>query len=274
MTLFPRLRALLVAFANRLPGATPAARQSRSCGVPRWGFAVLAVLVAACAPPLREAPPEPASAARAAPAEFPRAFYEQTLSRGQPVYRIEPASSLVAITVRRGGSLGRLGHDHVVASRSVQGLVAPGEGRADLYLPLAELSVDEPALRVEAELDTQPGEADIAATRANMLDKVLEVQRFPFALIGVKTTAEARLDVAITLHGQTRHFEVPARIAAARGEMKISGALEFDQSEFGIVPFSVLGGAIQVQDRLSLRFDLHATPAADLQALIRAGPMP
>jgi hypothetical protein len=234
-------------------------------------LALLAALLAACTPPLREAAPQPPATA---PAEFPRAFYEQALSRGQPVYRIEPARSLVAITVRRGGSLARLGHDHVVASRGVQGLVAPGDGRADLYLPLAGLSVDEPALRAEAGLDTQPGEADIAATRTNMLDKVLEVQRFPFALIGVKTRADARLDVAITLHGQTRHFEVPARVAAGRGEMRVSGELEFDQSEFGIVPFSVLGGAIQVQDRLSLRFNLHATEAADLQARVRAGSMP
>src|SRR5258705_364416 len=72
---------------------------------------------------------------------------------------------------------------------------APGGGGAALSLPLAELSVDEPALRAEAGLDTQPGEADIAATRTNMLDKVLEVQRFPFALIGVKTRADAQLDV-------------------------------------------------------------------------------
>ena len=177
--------------------------------------------------------------------------------------------------MRRGGSLARLGHDHVVASRSVQGLLAPGDGRADLYLPLAELSVDEPALRAEAGLDTQPGEADIAATRTNMLDKVLEVQRFPFALIGVRDDAPTR--------GWTWPSRCTARPATSRcrrrslrdaARCRVSGELEFDQSEFGIVPFSVLGGAIQVQDRLSLRFSLHATEAADLQARVRAGSMP
>ena len=67
---------------------------------------------------------------------------------------------------------------------------------------------------------------------------------------------------------------MPARIAAGRGEMRVSGVLEFDQSEFGIVPFSVLGGAIQVQDRLSLRFDLHATRGRRPQALARPGSVP
>jgi hypothetical protein len=229
-------------------------------------LALLAASLAACAPLRREAPPAEESSIGAAPAGFPRAFYEQALSRGQPVYRVEPARSLAVITVRRGGSLARLGHDHVVASRHVQGLVAPGEGRADLYLPLAELSVDEPALRAQAGLDTQPSDADIAATRANMLDKVLEVQRFPFALIRVSAppatmTADARLGIEITLHGTTRRFDLPVRIAMASGELNIAGTLEFDQSEFGIVPFSVLGGAIQVQDRLSLRFSLQARRA-------------
>lgn len=232
---------------------------------PLLALALLAALLTACAPLRREVPPGEVPPARAAPAGFPRAFYEQALSRGQPVYRIEPARSLAVITVRRGGSLARLGHDHVVASRHVQGLIAPGEGRADLYLPLAELSVDEPSLRAEAGLDTQPSGADIAATRANMLDKVLEVQRFPFALIRVSgpaaMTANARLGIEITLHGTTRRFDLPVRIAMANGELNVAGTLEFDQSEFGIVPFSVLGGAIQVQDRLGLRFSLQARRA-------------
>lgn len=237
-----------------------------------WGparvLALLAVFVAACAPPtVRERATDLAPAAGEAPADFPRRAYEEAAAQGKPVYRIEPARSLLAITVRRGGSLARMGHDHIVASRGVQGFISPEEGRADLYVPLAELSVDEPALRAEAGLDTQPSEADIAATRSNMLDKVLEVQRFPFALIRVSgspaasAAADARLAVAITLHGTTRRFEVPVQITAGRGEVRAAGSLELDQSEFGIVPFSVMGGAIQVQDRLSLRFSLYASPA-------------
>jgi len=40
--------------------------------------------------------------------------------------------------------------------------------------------------------------------------------------------------------------------------MSITGMLGLNQSDFGIVPFSILGGAIQVQDRISLRFRIHA----------------
>ncbi|MDM0082379.1 YceI family protein [Variovorax sp. J31P179] len=219
--------------------------------------AVAAVLaVAACAPLVRETAPPAAAAKGAVPEGFPAEHY----ARGEAVYRIDSARSLVAITVRRGGSLGHLGHDHIVASRAVQGYVAPREGRADLFIPLAELTVDEPALRAEAGLDTQPSESDIAGTRSNMLDKVLEVQRFPFATLRVdRPVPDGPLAVAIMLHGVRRSFTVPAPVARSPGEISVAGTLEFNQSDFGIAPFSILGGAIQVQDRLSLRFSILAT---------------
>ena len=108
------------------------------------------------------------------PAEFPQGYYRQAV--GRRVSR-RSGESLVVIEVRRAGSLARLGHDHVVASHDVNGYVAPQEGRADLYVPLARLAVDEAALRAEAGFDTQPTESDIGGTRANMLEKVLEARQ-------------------------------------------------------------------------------------------------
>src|SRR5882672_8391664 len=100
----------------------------------RLRAAVLAAALAAgCAQLQRvEAPVAP-------PPEFPEGYYQQALKAGKPVYRIDPAESLIVIEVRRGGSLARLGHDHVVASHEVTGYIAPGEGRADLYVALARL---------------------------------------------------------------------------------------------------------------------------------------
>ncbi|MDM0105803.1 YceI family protein [Variovorax sp. J22R24] len=231
----------------------------------RSGYAIALVMsIAACAPPMRATAPMPTPATQGAPAGFPGKRYEEAAAQGKPVYRVEPERSLVSILVRRGGSLAHLGHDHVVASRGVRGYVSPDDGTADLYVTLAGLSVDEPVLRAESRLDTQPTESDIAGTRSNMLDKVLEAQRFPFALIHVstmeKTPTGSRLDVAITLHGVSRRFEVPAQVETMQGEMSVAGTLEFKQSDFGIVPFSILGGAMQVQDGLSLRFMIRARP--------------
>lgn len=231
-------------------------------------LALLAALVAGCAQQgLGELP----ASGRAMPGtpQALRKTHEEAAAQGRRVDRVDAAQSLVVITVRRGGSLARFGHDHVVASHSVDGWIAPEAGRADLIVPLAELVVDEPALRSEAGLDTQPSPSDIAGTRANMLDKVLDTQQFPYALIRVGritrvdgTAPGVRLDVAITLRGVTRSFGVPALVEVGRDTVEVGGSFEFDQSDFGIVPLSILGGAVQVQDRLSLRFRIRSRRSA------------
>jgi len=213
-------------------------------------------LVAGCAQLLRvEAPLGP-------PAEFPEGHYQQALKEGKPVYQVDPAGSLVAIEVRRAGKLARLGHDHVVASHDLTGYVAPGEGRADLYVVLARLAVDEPQLRKEAGFDTEPSDSDIEGTRSNMLVHVLEADKFPFALIAV-AGADAKqkkttLAVVITLHGHMGSYRVPAEVEADEKSIGVSGKLELNQSDFGITPYSLLGGAIAVQDAVELRFRIRA----------------
>lgn len=219
---------------------------------------VVATLVAACARPV--ARPFPLD--ERPPADFPEQHYAQAIAQRLPVYRVDPARSLVVVEVRRGGTLARLGHDHVVASHDVRGYVAPDEGRADLYLRLDRLVVDEPGLRAEAGFDTDPSAADVAATRRNMLESVLEAERHPFALVSAihagGANGGASLTVALALHGITRSFEIPVALEADRQRFEASGRMTLEQSAFGIAPFTVLGGALQVLDRVDVRFRIHA----------------
>ena len=67
------------------------------------------------------------------------------------------------------------------------------------------------------------------------------------------------LALDFTLRGVTRSFSVPARIKDERDGLHITGELSFDQSSFGITPFSILGRAIQVKDSLELRFEVRAS---------------
>jgi len=188
------------------------------------------------------------------------------MARGAPLFAIDPASSIVVIEVRRAGSLARLGHDHVVASHDVQGFVAPNQGEADLYVPLDRLSVDEPSLRAEAGFDTAPTEADIAGTRRNMQTRVLEVGRHPFAQVSFRharpTAADDVGDVAISLHGVTHLVRLPLEIESKDDEIVVSGSVSLKQSDYGITPLSILGGAIQVADEVRLRFRIVARTCA------------
>jgi hypothetical protein len=219
---------------------------------------IVAGLSAGCAPPL----PRLAEPLEQEPADFPRELYRAALARGEPVFRVDPARSLVVIEVHRAGSLARVGHDHVVASHDVQGYAAPDQGRSDLYVPLGRLVVDESELRAEAHFDTQPSEADISGTRANMLRRVLEADTYPFALVSVSGVVagpgDPPVDVAITLHGTTHATRVPLRIENQGDEIAVAGTLVIQQTDFGIAPFSILGGAIQVANEVSLRFRISA----------------
>jgi hypothetical protein len=80
----------------------------------------------------------------------------------------------------------RLGHDHIVASRHLQGYVLLKDDagtadacRATFFVPLAALIVDDPALREQANLTTKPSPASIAGTKRNMLLS-LDAEVFPF----------------------------------------------------------------------------------------------
>ena len=142
------------------------------------------------------------------------------------------------------------------------GYIAPDEGRADIYIPArhAESSTS-PQLRAESGLDTQPDADDIAGTRSNMLRKVLDTDRYPYALISVNAspaTATRPIRVAVTLHGVTRAVEAGAQWNATTEEFSVIGSFAIDQSAFGITPFSVLNGAIAVQDRVNVTFRIRA----------------
>jgi hypothetical protein len=216
----------------------------------------LALIASACTPTATR-PPEPG---REVPAEFPESDYRALAASGRSVFRVDPVRSLVVIQVYRAGSLARVGHDHVIAGHNVIGYAVPEDGRADLYLRLDELVVDEPDLRAEAKLETHPSVEDIEGTRRNMLAG-LEADRHPFVFVrisGSGTRGDAPLEAAVTLHGVTRSAPLPVTVTSSIDEFSASGKLKLRQTDFGVKPLSVLGGALQVQDEFDLAFSIRA----------------
>lgn len=199
------------------------------------------LLLAACA----GTPPPPAAPAAALAAPVAGA------------YRIDTAQSLITVTVRRGGPLARLGHDHVVASRSISGYVDLDAGLARFQFPLDQMTVDEPALRRQAGLDTTPSADAIEATRNNMLTRLLDARRYPLVQLAAVHKAHG-VALEVTLHGVTRSVDVPVRMVNRHGALTVSGSLRLLQSDFGIEPMSILGGALVVKDEMELAFTIVA----------------
>ena len=198
-------------------------------------------------------------------APLPEADYEQALSQGADVYRVDPQQSLILVRVGRAGRMQRLGHDHAVASEDVQGLAAIYEdlpvSHADVVFPVRNLVVDKIAYRERLALDTAPTDEDIAGTYSNML-KVLEPQLHPWvsmrARIGADEFDRPQLAVSITLHGTTAEFLVPAQLHVSDRELRVSGRTNLRHEDFGLEPYSAAGGLLRVADELGVEFELVA----------------
>jgi hypothetical protein len=229
----------------------------------RW-LGATCLLVAACA---AVAPHAPAPApVLEAPAGFPSAFYRQTAASGRAVYQIDAGRSIATVNAYASGSLAHLGHNHVISTRQIHGFVLasddPQEARADLYVSLAGLDVDDPPLRAAAGFDGPLKPEEIVQTRAHMLDAVLRANLYPFLELRAAWTADAppgtALDVHIRLHGTERPYRVPVKYSRTADSLEVSGQFQIRQTDFAMTPYSVLGGALMVRDELVLRFTILA----------------
>lgn len=217
-----------------------------------------AALLAGCVTVVQPPPP-----LVAAPADFPEDVYLKAASTA-PVYRIDSSRSLIQVYVYREGALAKMGHDHVVASREVRGYALLPAGlaraRADFYFPVAALSMDEPELRRSAGFASDITAEDIENTRLRML-RLLEADKHPFARIravrAAGTPPDLVLGVELTLHGVTRALNIPAKLTVEGGRFSIEGATDIRQTDYGITPFSVLGGALAVKDPLRVIFRIE-----------------
>ena len=216
---------------------------------------LLALVLAACVSEPKPLPPLPTGT----PATFPEDVYRQARVGGA-VYRIDPRASQFVIYVYRDGRLAKFGHDHVVASRDVRGYALLSDNlaraRADLYFPVATLSVDETALRASAGFTTELSADDIETTRRRMLGTVLEAEKYPYiqvhAVPGPGAPPRLTLNVDLTLHGVTRAFQMPIEFAVNGGKFSAQGEFDIRQTDFDIAPFSALNGALAVKDQLHI----------------------
>jgi hypothetical protein len=227
-----------------------------------WLLAVTLTVLCGCqAAPERPAPPD-------AEVRFPAEVYEQIdASRGR-VFRLDEDASEVRIYVYRAGALAARGHNHVITAPALEGAVfVPSGGakgaRFDLVIAVDDLDVDDADVRrsLGYTFGSDVSDQARADTRANMLGPdVLDAGLFP--LIGVASRAIAGelpklvVTAALTLRGVTRELVVPVDVQLDEDQLVARGALAIRQSDFGIEPFSALGGLLRVDDAVMMEFRL------------------
>jgi polyisoprenoid-binding protein YceI len=182
------------------------------------------------------------------------------LAKSGAVYAVDPAASRVRIYAFRAGAAAKLGHNHVLSAPHFEGYVSlPSEQAADarfeLRVPLADLTVDDTATRndIGGHFAGERSAADIEGTKANMLGaRGFQADQFP--LVRLRSTSIEGdwpiliAQVEVTLHGVTRAQPVLLKVERSDKQLKASGTLLLRQSDFGVTPFSALGGLMKVQD--------------------------
>ncbi|RPI13385.1 MAG: YceI family protein [Lysobacterales bacterium] len=223
-------------------------------------------LLAACSVPRPEAEAPHARIPPAAPAEPTGA---SVIPEGARRYEVDPERSELSIRVFRAGPLARLGHDHVITTSRESGSAWLGKEPAgsgfEMRFAGADLVVD------DAEARRAAGEAFAApvpdtareGTRRNLLGPmVLDAANHPEIVLradrleGRWPRPVAR--VGVTVRGRAADVAVPLLVEHGGDELRASGSLRLRQTDLGLVPFSVAGGAIQVGDELEVEFRVVA----------------
>jgi polyisoprenoid-binding protein YceI len=235
-------------------------RVTATCKLRLVAAAILVLALAGCPSAPQRQPPTPSTQV------------QPVAHEGRP-FAINGEQSLLLVLVYRGGALARVGHNHVVASRNLSGTawVADDLTRSsfEVHVPVNDLVVDETQLRIQEgpEFPPEVPEAAKQGTRTNMLSAaLLDGEQYPEVLLQSerlqKTESGLQAQVRVSAHGQVRSLVVPLTYELSGEELKVQGQLALKQSDLGLTPFSALGGAMRVQDEITVKFRLVARPTA------------
>lgn len=162
---------------------------------------------------------------------------------------IDTEQSTITVHVFTGGLFAGLGDNHDIHGAVKRGTINDSNP-AEVHIV-----VDAASFRV---LDPGASAKNRAAVQMRMLGPdVLDVNRFPEILFDSESAERSEsggwtVRGHLTLHGQTR--PLTTTVSGADGHYK--GSLTLKQSDFGIAPIKVAGGAVKVKDQLTIDFDI------------------
>jgi hypothetical protein len=156
-----------------------------------------------------------------------------------------------------------------MVNHAVSGWVAAADGAQgaslSLRVPVADFVVDQPQARAAEGADFSEEVAGDAreGTRHNMLSEgCLDGDRYPsitltshaVAMVDGKLVATVEVNVA----GHESTLRVPFTLETSSAGVSGSGSFVLRQSDLGLAPFSILLGALQVQNDITVKFKLVA----------------
>jgi len=200
-----------------------------------------------------------------------KAIYTELGQAGGKVFTLDSKSSEIRIYAFRTGSAAKLGHNHVLSAPQFTGFfhlppTGTSNSRFDLEFRLDQLEIDNPNYRSKlgSAFASVLSPAAIEGTRDHMLgEDNMQAQQFPFVRIhSLQVSGESpkfAAKVLVEMHGQNREMWVPLSVEGLPDRLSVAGSLVLRQTDFGVQPYSVLGGMLAVQDEVVIEFKLLGT---------------
>lgn len=212
-----------------------------------------------------------ASAARLTAPQGLHAASDREAVRPAREFQVDVKASRIYVKV---GATSRFGNGHGIEGRLNSGKLALG-GRGELIIDMRSSLTDTPEARRYVGLSGTVSTSDRREGTANMLGaRVLDVERHPRAVYTIKSARPRdgqalgapgfyQLNGQFMLHGVVRPLPLLALAEQTDtpGVLRLRGSVSILQSDFGITPFSALGGRVKVADRIDIWGDLLLRPA-------------
>lgn len=175
---------------------------------------------------------------------------------------LNPGRSTFTVQAFSTGLLSAFGHNPRIAVRDVRGelqFAANGDVLSDVQMHVV---IGAESLQVIDDISDK----DRREIHRQMYDEVLEVGSYPeiqydsthVAVNGANDRYWATLNGELDLHGYKRPLSVSARVSINGDTLHASGEFTVRQSEFGIAPVTVAGGAIKLKDEVKCTFNIVA----------------
>jgi polyisoprenoid-binding protein YceI len=161
---------------------------------------------------------------------------------------LDPAASKITIHVEKAGLFSAFAHNHIVSAPLASGNLDADKRAIQLKFRTQDIKI----------LDPDAGESERSKIQSTMQSpQVLDPARFPeiaFASTSVERTTANHYVVhgELSLHGTTRPIEMPVSFSSGH----YTGKVTLKQTDFGITPVKIAGGAVRVKDLVQIEFDI------------------
>jgi polyisoprenoid-binding protein YceI len=175
-------------------------------------------------------------------------------------FRLASSQSKFIAHALRGGLLWFKGHEHLVAAREFSG---EAQMTPDKITPASlQLRVRTDSMVETSDAFTEPQKQII---NKELREIVLEPAKYP-EIVFKSTEVTGKLlgnglyDLKIggdlTLHGVTRHIEIPAKVTLTGNDLRAVGEFSIDRSDFNVKATSAFHGMVRVRKKVKFTFDI------------------